>query len=92
MTRRVRAGLIVWALVALGLVLPAVAGAHAALLKTTPSASVVTNGSPSEVTLTFSESIEPRFSIISVTDVNGHQVTTGSPARQPGSPQTLVEA
>ena len=34
-----------------------------------------------QVTLTFSESIEPRFSIISVTDVNGHQVTSGSPAR-----------
>jgi copper transport protein len=90
MSGRVRAGLIVWALVALGLVLPAVAGAHAALLHTTPSASVVTNGSPAEVALTYSEPIEPRFSIISVTDVNGKQVTDGSPARQPGSPQTLV--
>jgi copper transport protein len=91
MSRRARAGLIVWALVALGLVLPAVAGAHAALLRTTPSASVVTSGSPEAVTLTYSESVEPRFSIVSVTDVNGHQVTSGSPARQPGAPQTLVE-
>jgi copper transport protein len=91
MTRRARVGLLVWALVALGLVLPAVAGAHAALLRTSPSASVVTNGSPSQVALTYSESVEPRFSIISVTDVNGRQVTSGSPARQPGSPQTLVE-
>jgi copper transport protein len=90
MTRRVRAGLIVWVLVAIGLVLPAVAGAHASLLHTTPSASVVTNGPPSQVTLTYSESIEPRFSIISVTDVHGHQVTSGPPAREPGSPQTLV--
>jgi copper transport protein len=90
MTRGARVGLIVWVLVALGLVLPAVAGAHAALLRTSPSASVVTNGPPPQVSLTYSEPIEPRFSIISVTDVNGHQVTSGSPARQPGSPQTLV--
>jgi copper transport protein len=86
-----RVGLIVWVLGALGLVLPAVAGAHAALLRTSPSASVITNGSPPQVALTYSESIEPRFSIISVTDVNGKQVTSGSPARQPGAPQTLVE-
>jgi copper transport protein len=86
---RVRVGMLVWLCVAVGLVLPAVADAHAALLHTTPSASVVTAGSPGRVTLTYSESIEPRFSIISVTDVNGHQVTAGSPSREPGSPQTL---
>ena len=90
MTARVRVGVTVWLLVALGLALPAVAGAHASLLRTTPSASVVTNGPPAQVTLTYSESIEPRFSIVSVTDVNGHQVTSGPPAREPGSPQTLV--
>ncbi len=90
MSRRVRVGLTVWVLGALGLVLPAVAGAHAALLHTSPSASVVTNGPPAEVALTYSESIEPRFSIISVTDVQGRQVTSGSPQRQAGSPQTLV--
>jgi copper transport protein len=89
-TRRVRVGLIVWVLAAIGLVLPAVAGAHAALLRTTPEASVVTNGSPPQVTLTYSEPIEPRFSIISVTDVNGLQVTSGTPRRQAGAPQTLV--
>ena len=48
--RRARVGIIVWLLVALGLVLPAVAGAHASLLRTTPSASVVTNGPPAQVT------------------------------------------
>jgi copper transport protein len=90
MTPRVRVGLIVWLLAALGLVLPAVADAHAALLRTSPSASVVTNGSPTQVALTYTESIEPRFSIISVTDVNGTQVTSGSPVRRPGAPQTLV--
>jgi copper transport protein len=87
---RVRVGIVVWWLVVLGLVLPAVAGAHASLLHTTPDASVTTNGPPSQVTLTYSESIEPRFSIVSVTDVNGHQVTSGVPAREPGSPQTLA--
>jgi copper transport protein len=87
---RVRVGVLVWWLVVIGLVLPAVAGAHAALLHTTPDASVTTNGPPSQVTLTYSESIEPRFSIVSVTDVNGKQVTSGVPAREPGSPQTLA--
>jgi copper transport protein len=90
MSRRLRVGLIVWVLGAFGLVLPAVAGAHAALLHTSPSASVVTNGPPPEVALTYSETIEPRFSIISVTDVKGQQVTSGAPQRQTGSPQTLV--
>jgi copper transport protein len=85
-----RAGVVVWVVVAIGLVLPAVAGAHASLLRTSPSASVVTNGPPAQVSLTYSEPIEPRFSIVSVTDVNGHQVTSGPPARAAGSPQTLV--
>jgi copper transport protein len=89
MSVRVRVGLAVWVLVALGLVLPAVAGAHAALLHTTPDATATTNGPPPLVALTYSESVEPRFSIISVTDVKGHQVTAGLPAREPGSPQTL---
>ncbi|HEX3687851.1 MAG TPA: CopD family protein, partial [Gaiellaceae bacterium] len=39
---------------------------------------------------TYSEPIEPRFAIVSVTDAAGRQVTNGQPASAPGSPQTLV--
>ncbi|HEX3687225.1 MAG TPA: copper resistance protein CopC, partial [Gaiellaceae bacterium] len=72
------------------LALPAAAWAHAALLRTVPEASRTINTPPPEVRLTYSEPIEPRFAIVSVTDAAGRQVTNGQPASAPGSPQTLV--
>jgi copper transport protein len=38
------------------------------------------NTPPDHVALTYSEAVEPRFAIVSVTDPAGRQVTTGSPA------------
>ena len=75
---------------AAALALPAAAWAHAALLHTVPTASGTVNTPPPQVRLTYSEPIEPRFAIVSVTDANGRRVTAGTPARAPGSPQTLV--
>jgi copper transport protein len=75
---------------AAALALPAAAWAHAYLVKTVPEASGTTNLAPAEVRLTYSEPIEPRFAIVSVTDAAGRQVTNGEPASAPGSPQTLV--
>jgi copper transport protein len=75
---------------AAALALPASAWAHAALLRTEPVASRTVNAAPGEVRLTYSEPVEPRFAIVSVTDADGTQVTAGAPARAPGSPQTLV--
>jgi copper transport protein len=72
------------------LALPASAWAHAALLRTVPEASRTVNTAPPEVRLTYSEPIEPRFAIVSVTDAAGQDVTSGEPAGAPGSPQTLV--
>jgi copper transport protein len=69
---------------------PAAAWAHAALLKTVPVASRTINQAPTEVRLTYSEPVEPRFAIVSVTDAEGRQVTSASPAAAPGAPQTLV--
>ena len=83
-----RAALLAVALVALAL--PAPAWAHAALLRTTPSASGTVNVAPSQVTLAYSEPVEPRFAIVSVTNAAGRQVTSGEPRSAPGSPQTLV--
>jgi copper transport protein len=71
-------------------VAPAAAWAHAALLRTSPVASVITNSAPARVLLTYSEAVEPRFAIVSVTDAAGHQVTAGPPARSAADPDTLV--
>lgn len=84
-----RAGLLALAAAA-ALALPASAWAHAALLRTDPVASRTIDAAPAEVRLTYSEPVEPRFAIVSVTDATGRQVTSGEPASAPGSPQTLV--
>jgi copper transport protein len=85
-----RAGLAGIVIAAAALALPASAWAHAALLQTVPVASRTINTAPTEVRMRFSEPVEPRFAIVSVTDAAGRQVTDGDPAAAPGSPQTLV--
>jgi copper transport protein len=89
-TRGRRALLIVVALVAGGWALPASASAHAYLVKTTPAASVVLDASPSNIQLTYDEAVEPRLAIISVTNTEGRQETTGPVHRSPADPDTLV--
>jgi copper transport protein len=86
----VRRACVLAAVVAGALALPAAAWAHAALLKTEPVASRTINTPPPEVRLTYSEPIEPRFAIVSVTNAAGEQVTSGQPQSAPGEPQTLV--
>jgi copper transport protein len=71
-------------------VLPATAFAHAALLRTVPQASGTVNTPPKQVELTYSEAVEPRFAIVSVTDANGTQESAGSPFRSPANPDTLI--
>ncbi|HTP18613.1 MAG TPA: copper resistance protein CopC [Solirubrobacteraceae bacterium] len=91
MSRRVRRSPLV-AVVALAvwLVLPSGASAHAYLVKTVPAASVVLDAPPPNIQLTYDEAVEPRLAIISVTDADGHQETTGSVHRSPANPDTLV--
>jgi copper transport protein len=72
------------------LALPAAASGHAYLTRTVPAASVVLNASPATVQLTFDEAVEPRFAIISVTDVQARSETTGPVERSPSNPDTLV--
>jgi copper transport protein len=86
----VRRGIVLALVAAAALAVPAAAWAHAALLRTVPVASRTINTAPPAVRLTYSEPIEPRFAIVSVTDAAGRQLTSGSPQRAPGSPQTLV--
>ena len=89
MTRRVRT-LTTLAALAAALALPAAAWAHAALLRTVPSASVVVNTPPASLQLTYSEAVEPRFAIVSVTDKDAVRQTAGAPSRSRANPDTLV--
>jgi copper transport protein len=75
--------------VLVALALPASAFAHAALLRTVPSASVTVNSSPKQVQLVYSEAVEPRFAIVSVTDANAASETTGPPTRDPANADQL---
>ena len=76
--------------VAAALALPASAFAHAALLRTVPQASGTVNTPPHQVALTYSEAVEPRFAIVSVTDAAGRQQTAGPPRRSPANADTLL--
>jgi copper transport protein len=75
---------------ALALALPAMAWGHAALVSTYPQA---TGGQlsrpPNQVRLTFSEHIEPRFAVISVTDADGNREMATSPANPPHDPNSI---
>ena len=89
MSRRARTALLVVA-AACALALPSAAFAHAALLHTVPQASGTVNVPPRRLELTYSEAVEPRFAIVSVTDAAGRQQTAGPPRRSPGDPDTLL--
>jgi copper transport protein len=88
MTTRGR-GVTLVALLVAALALPAAAWAHAALLRTVPSASGTVNSPPAQVSLTYSEAVEPKFAIVSVTDAAGAQQTTGPPRRSASDADTL---
>jgi len=85
----VRRVLSIGAVVAAALVAPAVAWSHAALLRTVPAASVLVNTSPKQVALVFSEAVEPRFAIVSVTDAGGRQLAAGPAHRSASNPDEL---
>jgi copper transport protein len=86
----VRRALVLAVVAAGALALPAAAFAHAALLRTTPQASGTVNGPPRQVTLTYSEAVEPRFAIVSVTDAAAHRKKAGAPRRSPNDPDKLL--
>ena len=77
------------AAVAAALGLPAAAWAHAALLKTFPAASAEVDSPPGFVRLVYSEAVEPRFAVVSVTDAAAQQEAAGAPRRSPANPNEL---
>jgi copper transport protein len=88
-TRRARFALLL-VVVAGALALPAAAWAHAVLVRTSPLPSAVVDRPPPVVLLTYSEAVEPRFAIVSVTNAAGQQQTAASPRRSAADPKTLV--
>ena len=72
-----RRGAVAVAAVVVALLVPAAASAHAYLIKTAPAASVILSKAPGSVQLTYDEAVEPRFAIVSVTNVNASSETTG---------------
>jgi methionine-rich copper-binding protein CopC len=64
--------------------------AHAHLVKATPAAGSLVTASPSEITISFSEAIELRFSGIEVKGASGNPVETGAASLDPNDKATLV--
>ena len=89
MRSRARAACVLFAAAA-ALALPAAGWAHAALVRTVPTASVVVNRPPPVVLLTYTEAVEPRFAAVSVTNAAGESVRAGNPRRSASDPKTLV--
>ena len=90
MSARARRGAMAVVLAATGIATaPASAWGHASLLSTSPAAQRVAPHTPDELALTFSEAVEPRFAVISITDVKGRQVGVGAPSRSAADPRTI---
>ncbi len=81
------------ALAAAGLLLALVPGrvsAHALLVSSTPSAGANLATAPASVTITFTETPDPKLSTIKVLDASGASMTAGPTTRVPGKPRELT--
>jgi copper transport protein len=90
MSRRRRLIVVLAAGAAFALAAPAAAWAHAYLIRTTPAASATLNKAPTSMAMTYDEAVEPRFMVVSVTDADGHQETSGRPYRSSANADTIV--
>ena len=82
--------LLLVAALATALVLPSSAFAHAVLTAASPEATGTVSAAPAQVALTYSEPVEPRFAIISVTDAGGRQRVAGVPRRSPANADQVI--
>jgi copper resistance protein C len=67
-----------------------VAAAHALLEQALPPVGGTVAKAPAEVTIEFSETVEPAFSTIAVTDAAGNRVDTGKPQTASGDAKRLA--
>jgi hypothetical protein len=72
------------------LVLAAPAFAHAFLERASPPVGSEIGTSPPELSITFTEGVEPLFSTIEVRGANGAAVVTGKPLTAPSNDRRLV--
>ncbi len=79
-----------WLLALVLLCAAAPAFAHALLQRAVPGAGAVLAVSPPELSLTFSEGVEPLFSTIELQDANGAPIAIGKPASASGNKRQLV--
>ncbi|MGF6779386.1 copper homeostasis periplasmic binding protein CopC [Paraburkholderia sp. GAS334] len=77
------------ALAALALLFAQVAHAHAFPKLQTPAAGATVDSAPHEVSIEFSEALEPAFSSITVTDSKGKPVADGKSAVDAGDPKRM---
>jgi copper resistance protein C len=77
------------ALAALTLAFAQFAHAHAFPKLQTPAAGATVDGAPHEVSIEFSEALEPAFSSITVTDSAGKPVTDGKAAVDTADPKHM---
>jgi copper transport protein len=80
----------VTAALAAALIWPASAGAHAALLETSPASGTDVPTAPHRLVLTFDQQVHPVAGGTSVVDDAGHSVTAGAAANAPGNSKQLV--
>ena len=78
-----------WALVLTLLLAPGGAYAHAFLERASPSVGSTVDASPPELSIIFTEGVEPLFSTIELHDAHGAMVATGKPHRA-GNDRRLV--
>jgi methionine-rich copper-binding protein CopC len=69
---------------------PAIAMAHAQLQKADPPVGSTISAAPTQITLRFSEGVEPRFSTVTVTNPAGATVDKHDVHTAPGDPQALI--
>ena len=63
--------------------------AHAFLDRAVPGVGATVNGSPSELTLTFTQNVVLAFSGVSLASASGEAVPAGKPTLDPASPNVL---
>jgi methionine-rich copper-binding protein CopC len=88
--RNIRIPSILALTLALGMSSPGGAYAHAMLVKAVPAVGGTVTASPSEIRITYSEGIEPRFSGIELKAADGHAIATGPASVDPSDRATLV--
>jgi copper resistance protein C len=63
--------------------------AHAVLERASPAVGSTVKSAPAEITLRFTEKLEPAFSTVAVTGRGGERVDAGDPHVDPGDPMVL---